>query len=248
MPVNASPLERRRILPVLLATLSLWLVFDSLCSGQSTESPGEHVDRMTQKALRDDSNIENGAQLFDRHCGRCHGERGLGKTHLGTPALAGQRYAYLIRQLANFAGDERDNATMHGVVRDRDVGNPQAWADLAGYLNHLPATSSPEPGPANDLQLGGAIFHEQCASCHSGDAGGDVDGFVPSLRHQHYNYLLSQMHKLAAGNRHNVDEGLMRFLSGFDEREMSATASYLSRLQGDRQDRKQLREDGVAVD
>jgi hypothetical protein len=37
------------------------------------------------------------------------------------------------------------------------------------------------------------------------------------------------MHKLGEGRRHNVDEDLVRFLHGFDEQEMSATADYLSR-------------------
>jgi cytochrome c553 len=230
-------------------TLALWLALGPLCMGQPVSAaPDEHVDRMTQKALKADTHIERGSELFDRYCARCHGEHGLGDANQGVPALAGQRFAYLIRQLANFTGDERDSSTMHGVVRDQEIRNPQSWADIAGYLNHSTVASPSQPGPADDLKLGRTIFQEQCAACHGADAGGDVDGFVPSLRHQHYMYLLLQMHKLASGYRHNVDEGLLLFLRGFDDREMSATASYLSRLQGARQDRKQLREDGIAVD
>jgi cytochrome c553 len=72
--------------------------------------------------------------------------------------------------------------------------------------------------------LGRGIFHEQCASCHRIDARGDGDGFVPSLRNQHYRYSVSQMHKLGEGRRHNVYEDLVRFLRSFDEQDMNATA------------------------
>jgi cytochrome c553 len=80
------------------------------------------------------------------------------------------------------------------------------------------------------------------------DASGDADGFVPSLRHQHYAYLNTQMHKLAQGHRHNVDEDLVLFLKSFDDRDMRATADYLSRLTGAGASRKKMRDDGVVVD
>ena len=56
------------------------------------------------------------------------------------------------------------------------------------------------------------------------------------------------MRKLAQGYRHNLDEDFMRFLGGLEERDMSATADYLSRMTGPRTDRKEMRDDGVVVD
>lgn len=234
-------------LAALTLTLGL-LTVGRLCSAQPVASAAdERVDRLTQKALAADAHTGRGKELFQRNCVPCHGIAAAGDPDRGIPALAGQRFAYLIRQLANFSGKERDNATMHEVTHKQEIRNPQAWADIAGYLNHLTATSPPQFGPSDDIQLGSAIFHEQCASCHGADAGGDAEGFVPSLRHQHYGYLLSQMHQLGSGNRHNVDEGLVLFLRGFDERDMSATASYLSHLTGIREKQKKLRDNGVAV-
>ena len=103
-------------------------------------------------------------------------------------------------------------------------------------------------GAGEEVARGRGIYHEQCAACHGLDASGDADGFVPSLRHQHYAYLNTQMHKLARGYRHNVDEDLRLFLKNFDDREMSATADYLSRLTGPGASRKKMRDDGVVVD
>jgi hypothetical protein len=60
--------------------------------------------------------------------------------------------------------------------------------------------------------------------------------------------LVVQMHKIGEGNRHNVDENLMRFLHSFDDRDMNATADFLSRLHGPGAVRKIMRNDGVVVD
>ncbi len=56
------------------------------------------------------------------------------------------------------------------------------------------------------------------------------------------------MHKLAQGYRHNVEEDLQLFLKSFDDRDMRATADYLSRLTGTGVSRKKMRDDGVVVD
>ena len=79
----------------------------------------------------------------------------------------------------------------------------------------MPVPATVETGDGAHVALGRGIFHEQCASCHREDARGDDDGFVPALRTQHSPYLVSQMHKLADGHRHNVDENLVRFLRSF---------------------------------
>jgi cytochrome c553 len=220
-----------------------------LSAASSLANPvGEPVDRQTQSALSMDSHPDRGGQAFVRYCAKCHGPRALGDAKGAIPALAGQRYAYLIRQLANFTGAERDSSTMHAVASRAELRAPQTWADIAAYLNGLPSRSPLSGGPGEELALGRGIFHEQCATCHGLDASGDADGFVPSLRHQHYAYLNSQMHKLARGYRHNVDEELLLFLKTFDDRDMSATADYLSRLTGAGVSRKRMRDNGVVVD
>jgi cytochrome c553 len=208
----------------------------------------EQVDRQTRAALSMDAHPDRGAKAFAHHCSGCHGARAGGDAARNIPMLAGQRYAYLIRQLANFAGGERDSSTMHGVVAQAQLRQPQAWVDIASYLNAIAVIGAADTGSGGGTGLGHGIFHEQCASCHGADAGGDADGFVPSLRHQHFGYLKIQMKKLAAGYRHNADPDLVLFLRSFDDRDIDATADYLSRLKGPAQDRKRMRDDGVVVD
>jgi cytochrome c553 len=208
----------------------------------------EAVDRATQKALSLDAHPDRGGLLFSEYCASCHGSEAQGNSSRAIPALASQRFNYLVRQLANFAGLERDSNTMHAVLSQIDLRGPQAWVDIAAFLNKAPIVARTQHGEGNYLTLGRAIVHEQCASCHSADGHGDADGFVPSLRNQHYSYLVGQMHKLGAWRRHNVDEDLVRFLRGFDDEEMSATADYLSRLRGPGAVHKVMRGDGVVVD
>ncbi len=207
----------------------------------------ERVDHRTQAALAMDAHPTRGAELFAQYCGRCHGERALGDASKLIPALAGQRFVYLVRQLANFAGSQRDSTTMHGVATQPAIDGPQHWVDIAAYLNRLPPSTQHQVGAGDAVNLGRGIYHEQCASCHGADASGDKEGYVPTLRHQHYGYLEKQMHNLAAGYRHNVDEELVLFMRSFDERDMRGTADFLSRLQGPDKAPKIMREDGVVV-
>jgi cytochrome c553 len=208
----------------------------------------EAVDRATQKALALDVHPDRGGLLFAQYCARCHGSEAQGNASRAIPVLAAQRFNYLVRQLANFTGLERDSDTMHGVLSKIELRGPQSWVDIAAFLNREPSVHNAQHGEGTHLTLGRAIFHEQCASCHRADGHGDADGFVPSLRNQHYSYLAGQMHKLSEGRRHNVDEDLVRFLNGFEDEEMSATADYLSRLHGPGAVHKVMRGDGAVVD
>jgi cytochrome c oxidase subunit 2 len=223
------------------------LIGIALSPGASAASADEYVDHRTQEALAMDAHPVRGKELYSEYCARCHGDAGQGDAGKVVPAIAGQRFTYLVRQLANFAGAERESSTMHRVAVQRAIDDPQEWVNIAAYLNRVAPPINTQMGSGKALQLGRGMFHEQCASCHGADASGDQDGFVPSLRHQHYAYLEQQMHKLAEGYRHNADEDLVRFMRSFDERDMRGTADYLSRLQGSGNIHKTMRQDGVVV-
>lgn len=218
-----------------------------LCSTAAFASPAR-VDRLVRQALQLEPNASHGAALYLQNCVRCHGQGAIGDPRNVIPALAAQREAYLIKQLADFTELEREGREMHGIVARAPLNEPQALADLAAYLSHLPATRSPETADGEGVELGEAIFQEQCASCHEEDARGDDDGFVPSLRDQHYSYLVRQMRGLAASHRLNVDTDLVRFIDSLDTDEMTAVADYLSRVRGPARDRAKMRDDGALRD
>ena len=226
------------VLPTFVCALTL------LPIGTTAASPAR-VDQQVRAALQLEADAKRGAALYSEHCAACHRQQGLGDPGNVVPALAGQRQAYLIKQLADFTELERESSDMHRVAARTAVNDPQAWADLAGYLSALPVTRVPETGDGGGVELGEAIFQEQCAACHAEDARGDDDGFIPSLRDQHYGYLVRAMRGLGASHRLNVDADLARFLDSFDTDEITAVADYLSRLRGPTRDRAKLNDDGT---
>ncbi len=194
------------------------------------------VDQLTQTALAAQADPKRGHAQFDRYCAGCHGSGGRADANQRIPVLAGQRFAYLVRQLASLAGEQRESVNMHRGLSAAELRVPQTWADLAAYLNAAPVPAQPQTGDGRDLGLGEATFHVECASCHYDDARGDDEGLVPSLRNQHYTYLLSQIRRLSQLHRHNVDENIARLLRSLKPDEASAVADYLSRLRGPPQD------------
>jgi cytochrome c553 len=197
----------------------------------------ERMDQLTLHALDLDANAGRGAVLYSEECAGCHGREAQGASQHDIPALASQRRAYIIRQLAAFSERDRIATQMHKVVSREAVREPQSWADLALYLNNLPPPKGAQTGDGKYLSLGEASYEQFCRSCHDEDGRGDDDGFVPSLRNQHYRYLVKEMRNLAAGHRFNVDDELARFLRSLKADEMQGLADYLSRMQGPVRDR-----------
>src|ERR1700685_2594440 len=103
--------------------IAVFLIFASVSARGSQES----VDRDTQAALALDAHPTRGASQFARYCASCHGLRAEGDAGRATPALAGQRFTYLVRQLADFAGAERDSNTMHRVLGQKELRGRQSW-------------------------------------------------------------------------------------------------------------------------
>jgi cytochrome c553 len=221
------------------------LLASILCASTQhrAHASSEETEQQIRNALNLDAKRARGESLFRSECSSCHGRKALGDAERLIPALAGQRRAYLIKQLADFAEMERNAAQMHTVVRRAKIASPQAWADLALYLNSLPIPARSQTGNGLLLDLGEGSYKQWCAGCHADDGRGDDDGFVPSLRNQHYRYLLREMEAMAAGHR-VLDPELMRFLGSLTGDELVGIADYVSRLRGPIVDRARLRDDG----
>lgn len=192
----------------------------------------EAVDRAARMALPLRGNTDQGKSLYKADCFRCHGSNGFGDGYLGIPTLAGQHFGYLVLQFAAFSDGGRDSTAMPRVMEHGALQRPQAWVDIAAYLSELPAPRETQIGTGERTAQGRQIFHEQCAACHGYDARGDDQNFIPSLRNQHYSYLVNQIVRLAEGHRHNIDQELVRFLQGLGGADIDGVADYLSRLRG----------------
>jgi cytochrome c553 len=231
--------------PTRVALSSIVVAFLSIGAASAAQ---ERAEQRTRQALELDASPLRGGELYRAQCAGCHGPQAAGDQERQVPALAAQRRAYIIKQLADFAERDRIATQMHKVVARETVNQPQSWADLALYLNGLPPPASAQTGDGRFLELGEASYQQWCASCHEADARGDDDGFVPSIRNQHYTYLLKETKALAAGHRFNVEPELARFLNSLESDEIQGLADYVSRMQGPIRDRAKLRDDGTVSD
>lgn len=224
-----------------ILALGLWLAASESLAATPDIEPAEQLLRNT---LELEGRAKRGAELFRTQCLSCHGAGARGNARELVPSLAGQRRAYLIKQLADFALAERLATAMHAVVVRSKVSDPQAWADVALYLNSLPVLARPGAGSGQHLAAGEAAYQKWCAGCHEDDARGDDAGFVPSLRNQHYEYLVREMRVIAAGHRFGLDPEMMQILTELEPDESTGIADYLARMRGPVRDRSRLQNDG----
>jgi cytochrome c553 len=102
-------------------------------AAQPHDSHGEHGDG---------SRLGLGRALYDQRCAQCHGALGSGQTPGPIPAIAGQNYTYLVRQLKGFAAGHRSKAepAVIDAVSKLSADDISAVAD---FMSRLPESASP---------------------------------------------------------------------------------------------------------
>jgi cytochrome c553 len=186
--------------------------------------------REIESALTLTPNIERGLEVY-RGCARCHKAEGWGLSGGSVPQVAGQHRKVVIKQLADIRAGHRDNAMMLPYACVENIGPTQAVADVAGYIDTLEMTVGNGKGPGKDLDLGGRLYAEKCASCHGEQGGGNEEAFVPRIQAQHYKYLRRQLEWVRDGKRRNANPGSLTQMQEFPEREANALLDYVSRLE-----------------
>lgn len=96
-------------------------------------------------SVGDGASLHEGASVYFRVCEACHGPLGQGDTLRLRPRLAGQHYAYLLRQLTETAAGGRPGMDPAHVKRLR-VLTPEQIRGVADYLSRVsPDLSSHSP-------------------------------------------------------------------------------------------------------
>jgi cytochrome c553 len=197
---------------------------------QTAAAQTERGNALIERALALRGDVANGESLYVTHCASCHGPQAYGNAATVTPSLAGQLPIYLIKQLVDFAESDRSAPEMHRVVAVKQLVSPQAIRDVSTYVSELPPNPQPEVGDGKDLVEGKRYYSGLCAFCHGAGAEGNERHATPSLRHQHYSYLLMQTRGLAVGHRYSVPVEVIQTLEKVPFEQLSAIADYLSRL------------------
>jgi len=196
------------------------------------------------------ANVTAGKQLFENGkegvsaCQSCHGEKGLGIDAMQTPKLANDGYAYIVKQLTNFADDARTDMTLGVMNMFAKQLTVEERRNVAAYLNTLPPESDPSDLVA--LKAGGTEVGEPykgeilvkygvygkapaCQSCH-GYNGRGADPIYPAIGQQKYVYLVNQLKRWRDGSRANDPIGMMRAVAkNLSDEDIYNAAAYLSR-------------------
>ena len=77
-----------------------------------------------------------GESLYREHCAKCHGEAGQGQAEEHMPAIAGQHYAYLMRQFDWIRLNRRKNADAK-MVRQIERFSPREQSAVLDYSSRL---------------------------------------------------------------------------------------------------------------
>ena len=169
-------------------------------------------------------------------CGLCHGLGGVSPM-AKFPSLAGQKAAYIEKQLADFAAGRRtnDGGQMSSIVTEISADQLPV---VAQYFSGLPA---PKPSSA-DGQTAAMVkarhIYERgkpaagvpaCVTCHAGAAA--AAPLAPHLAAQHARYLRKQLSDFAAGVRTNDPAATMRRIaSKLTAAEIEALSIYIASL------------------
>lgn len=198
------------------AALSLWL-------GATAAEPGAPGDKAAGEALA-------------ATCAPCHGQSGVSASGMW-PHLAGQRAAYIEKQLRDLQAGRRADPAMSPMAAP--LGDQQI-ADLAAHFSSLPRPVARGPlrggDPGAALYLGGAPARRlpPCIGCH-GRRGVGIDGVfaggIPHVGGQQQDYVRKQLQDFRSGARANDDKGVMRAIARkLTDEDIEALSAYVARL------------------
>ncbi|HEY1283785.1 MAG TPA: c-type cytochrome [Steroidobacteraceae bacterium] len=174
--------------------------------------------------------VKRGEKIYDT-CAACHGKYGEGVSDGTVPAIGGQHFTVLAKQLVDFRTGFRADPRMKHFADVRFLAISQDIADVAAYISQLPVPERKVPTPNGTSVRGATLYAKSCARCH-GEAGqGNADQLAPRLAAQHGDYLIRQLEDTQAGWRETMKDAHLAPLQGLSKTEVAEIAGYLSALE-----------------
>jgi cytochrome c553 len=173
--------------------------------------------------------LEDGAVLYET-CAACHGLKGEGANDGTVPAIGGQSYTVLAKQIVDFRAGARGDPRMEHSIDRKHLPFSQPIADVSLYITKLPPAAPKSPPKEANIDRGAASYAKTCARCHGARGEGKEDTLAPRLAGQHYAYILKQLDAAPNGDRRTMVQshaGLQQLLG---RSELQDVAAYLTTL------------------
>ncbi len=200
-----------------------------LCCVSGTARAGSAAQQEFHIAMQRTPDINRGRELFAT-CAACHNIDGSGMEDGSVPAIAGQYYAVIVKQLTDFRDDSRWNLRMEKVLYERHLTQPEDFADIAGYASQLPRHATHNVGVGSSLAAGTSVYFRECASCHGVLGEGSAARLTPRLGGQHFAYLARQVRYAGDRRRPNMAAAHEQRVRKLSLEEIKGVADYLSRI------------------
>jgi cytochrome c553 len=168
-------------------------------------------------------------------CATCHSLDGI-SAMARFPKLAGQRAAYIVKQVRDFRDGRRSNDGGQMQASASDIDDDDL-AKTAAYFASLPP-----PPPDESLETNGEEWHRgaklfqdgdaasgiaSCGSCHDNAESARPD--APLLKAQHAAYLAKQLSDWRSGERRNdLSQTMPAVAVKLSDRDISALATFLA--------------------
>ncbi|MEJ1961668.1 MAG: c-type cytochrome [Gammaproteobacteria bacterium] len=171
----------------------------------------------------------HGAVLYET-CAACHGKNGAGVNDGTVPALAGQSFNVIAKQLVDFRAGVRGDARMAHFSDTRHLAFSQHIADVAAYIAALPSPARNAVPDGQDPKRGQPVYARLCARCHGASAEGNENTLAPRLASQHFDYLIRQLDDATQGRRSTMESSHTSLVSSLPREDITAVAAFLTSL------------------
>lgn len=172
---------------------------------------------------------EQGTRLYAM-CAACHGPKGEGASDGTVPAIGGQWYTIVAKQIVDFRAGVRSDPRMEHFTDRRHLSFSQPVADVALYISRLPPPAPKTAPTGSDTDGGATAYARVCSRCHGRLAEGKEDTLAPRLAGQHYEYILRQLDAAPNGERKTMMQSHAGLQNLLGRNELEAVAAYLTTL------------------
>jgi cytochrome c553 len=162
-------------------------------------------------------------------CGACHGVDGRGVADGSVPAIAGQHYTVIAKQLVDFRHGQRWDIQMEHASRMQHLASGQDLADVAMFVSTLPRGFGAGKGDGAELGIGAATYFERCERCHGPLGQGNAERGIPRLAGQHYAYLYRQFFDAVENRRPSMNQVHVELMAPLQRAQIVGISDYLSR-------------------